>query len=154
MSHVTCHMLRVTCNFFSFQTKLWSLSVDGLLSTGPTLSSFNIILAYKSCFIGLYKVSKSVVFSVWVGQVNQWEPVKKIPLGVATFTYLGGAGLTARGFIGGQVADPQAWQGAALQSLSWLILWFVKLVSPPPSLLPLQWHQAYIIKDKGKSQEI
>ena len=46
MSHVTCHMSSVTClmsqfliNCFFF-TKLWSQSVEGLLSTGPTPSSF------------------------------------------------------------------------------------------------------------------
>ena len=36
MSHATCHML-----FFSFQTKWWSLLVEGLLSAVPTLSSFS-----------------------------------------------------------------------------------------------------------------
>ena len=41
VSRVTCHMSRVTCHFFSlfFRTKWWSLSVEGLLSTGPTPSS-------------------------------------------------------------------------------------------------------------------
>ena len=50
VSHVTCHVSRVTCHnfflfFFSFffRTKWWSLSVEGLLSTGPTPSSFNSI---------------------------------------------------------------------------------------------------------------
>ena len=52
MSHVTCHMSRVmshvsrvTCHmslfFYSFSlTKWWSFLVEGLLSTGPTPSSF------------------------------------------------------------------------------------------------------------------
>ena len=48
MSRVTCHMSRVTCHmsqfylfiFFFSRTKWWSLSVEGLLSTGPTPSSF------------------------------------------------------------------------------------------------------------------
>ena len=43
VSHVTCHMSRATCHFFFFfffWTKRWSLSVEGLLSTGPTPSSF------------------------------------------------------------------------------------------------------------------
>ena len=56
MSYVTCHMSRVTCHvscvachvsnvichfshIYFFQTKWWSLSVEGLLSTGPTPSS-------------------------------------------------------------------------------------------------------------------
>ena len=41
MSRVTCHVSRVTCHMslFFFQTKWWSLSVEGLLSTGPTPSS-------------------------------------------------------------------------------------------------------------------
>ena len=57
MSRVMCHMSRVTCHmsrffsrffllffFFSFfQTKWWSLSVEGLLSTGPTPSSLGWI---------------------------------------------------------------------------------------------------------------
>ena len=53
VSHVTCHMSRVTCHmscvtchmspFFLllFPTKWWSLSVEGMLSTGPTPSSFD-----------------------------------------------------------------------------------------------------------------
>ena len=43
VSHVTCHVSHVMCHmsqFFSFFfTKWWSLSVEGLLSTGPTPSS-------------------------------------------------------------------------------------------------------------------
>ena len=43
VSHVTCHVSHVTCHmslffFFLFRTKWWSLSVEGLLSTGPTPS--------------------------------------------------------------------------------------------------------------------
>ena len=60
MSHVTCHVSRVTCYvshftchmshsmchmsqfyfFIFFRTKCWSLAGEGLLSTGPTPSSF------------------------------------------------------------------------------------------------------------------
>ena len=48
VSHVTCHVSHVTCHmshvtFFLllfFWTKWWSLLVEGLLSTGPTPSSF------------------------------------------------------------------------------------------------------------------
>ena len=41
MSYVTCRVSRVTFFFFFFfLTKWWSLSVEGLLSTGPTPSSF------------------------------------------------------------------------------------------------------------------
>ena len=39
VSRVTCHMSHVTCHVFFVRTKLWSLSVEGLLSTGPTPSS-------------------------------------------------------------------------------------------------------------------
>ena len=42
-SHVTCHMSHIICFFvflFCFLTKLWNLLVNGLLSTGPTQSSF------------------------------------------------------------------------------------------------------------------
>ena len=45
VSRVTCHVSRVTCHmsffffFFFFLTKWSSLSVEGLLSTGPTPSS-------------------------------------------------------------------------------------------------------------------
>ena len=50
VSHVTCHMSHVTCHvshvtFFLllfFCTIWWSLSVEGLLSTGPTPSSFGL----------------------------------------------------------------------------------------------------------------
>ena len=43
VSHFTCLMSHVTCHNFVllfFWTKWWSLSVEGLLSTGPTPSSF------------------------------------------------------------------------------------------------------------------
>ena len=47
MSCVTCHVSRVTCHvshvtllFFFSRTKWWSISMEGLLSTGPRLSSF------------------------------------------------------------------------------------------------------------------
>ena len=44
MSHVTCHVSHVICHmshvFKKNLTKWWSLSVEGLLSTGPTLSNF------------------------------------------------------------------------------------------------------------------
>ena len=47
MSHVMCHVSRatrhksrVTCHMIRFRTKWWSLSVKGLLSTGPTPPSF------------------------------------------------------------------------------------------------------------------
>ena len=41
VSHVTCHVSHVLC-----RTKWWSLSVEGLLSKGPTPSSF---LTYSTC---------------------------------------------------------------------------------------------------------
>ena len=54
MSRVmTCHVSRVTCNFFSFflllffRTKWWSLLVEGLLSTGPTPSSLLTIYTFQ-----------------------------------------------------------------------------------------------------------
>ena len=52
VSHVTCHVSHVTCHgsrFFLllFWTKWWSLSVEGLLSTGPTPSSLLYELIYK-----------------------------------------------------------------------------------------------------------
>ena len=42
MSGVRCHVSRVTCNIFLkyFFTKWWNFSGEGLLSTGPTPSSF------------------------------------------------------------------------------------------------------------------
>ena len=46
VSGVTCQVSRVTCNFIIiilfFLTQWWSLSGEGLLSTGPTPSSFHI----------------------------------------------------------------------------------------------------------------
>ena len=48
VSHVTCHMSHVMCHMslLFFWTNLWSLSVEGLLSTGPTPSSFYL---YPTC---------------------------------------------------------------------------------------------------------
>ena len=40
VSRVTCPVSHVTCHVF-FWTKWWSLSVEGLLSTGPTPSTFH-----------------------------------------------------------------------------------------------------------------
>ena len=46
VSRVTCHLFS-----FSFRTKWWSLSVEGLLSTGPTQSSFYLfIIIVKECY--------------------------------------------------------------------------------------------------------
>ena len=60
MSHVTCHMSHVTCHYYYyFLTQWWSLSVEGLLSTGPTLSSFLLptwqVLNAVSLFIGTFR---------------------------------------------------------------------------------------------------
>ena len=48
VSRVTWHMSQVTCQIFFLQTKWWSLLVEGQLSTGPTLSSFNDRSAHQS----------------------------------------------------------------------------------------------------------
>ena len=52
VSLVTCHVSRVTCHMsLFFRTKWWSLSVEGLLSTGPTQSSFYLfIIIVKECY--------------------------------------------------------------------------------------------------------
>ena len=59
VSHVTCHVSHVTCHvllvtFFLFLTKLWSLSVEGLLSTGPTPSSFLMFWNILEGFLGFF----------------------------------------------------------------------------------------------------
>ena len=41
-SHVTCHVSHVTCHMSFFWTNWWILWVEGLLSTGPTPSSFQV----------------------------------------------------------------------------------------------------------------
>ena len=46
LSHVTCHMSRVTCHVSKW-TKWWSLSVEGLLSTGPTPSSLSLFTPFS-----------------------------------------------------------------------------------------------------------
>ena len=42
VSHVTCHMSYEIVFFFFFLTKWSSSLVEGLLSTGPNLSSFQM----------------------------------------------------------------------------------------------------------------
>ena len=82
MSHVTCHMSCVTCHsyyyfysifFLFFQTICWSLSVEGLLSTGPTClvsSSFEYIfqLWAKLCH---QKRKEMLCFPLWVNTEKQ-----------------------------------------------------------------------------------
>ena len=53
VSHVTCHMSQVTYHksYFFFFTKWWSLSVEGLLSMGPSPSSFYSYIDYLQCFL-------------------------------------------------------------------------------------------------------
>ena len=48
VSCVTCHVSHVTCHmyfyfFIFFLTKCWSLSLEGLLSTGPTPSTLTLL---------------------------------------------------------------------------------------------------------------
>ena len=56
-----CHMLCVTChmylNFFIFSWTNWrSLLVDGLLSTGPNLSSLQVTMVLNAIIeINIYK---------------------------------------------------------------------------------------------------
>ena len=54
MSHVTCHVSCVTCHVshitFFFLTIWWCLLVEGLLSTGPTLSIFLLVSKKKGFF--------------------------------------------------------------------------------------------------------
>ena len=54
--HVTCHMSCVICHIYLFiylfmENKLWSLSVEGLLSTGTTPSSFNSFIVVNIIII-------------------------------------------------------------------------------------------------------
>ena len=50
MSHVTCHMSHVTCHFFFFDKVVKHIG-GGLLSTGPTLTIFDIFdLTNNDCF--------------------------------------------------------------------------------------------------------
>ena len=64
VSRVTCHVSRVTCHvsfflllFFFFWTKWWSLLVEGLLSTGPTPSSFH---PYTWCCVRYWTLFKFI----------------------------------------------------------------------------------------------
>ena len=66
MSYVMCHMWWLTCHVshvvkyiyicIFFLTKWWSLSLKGVLSTGPTLSSFFYVNNLKSTFIHTKKL--------------------------------------------------------------------------------------------------
>ena len=49
MSHVMCHVSHVKYHnyYYFFVTKWWSLSVEGVLSTGPTRSSLGYILPFR-----------------------------------------------------------------------------------------------------------
>ena len=63
VSRVTCHMSCVTCHIYLFfLTKGWSLSVEGLLSTGSSPSIFFVWLKQQSwqCKVS---VGKLVYFS-------------------------------------------------------------------------------------------
>ena len=72
VSRVTCHMSHVMCHmshFFFFWTKCWSLSVEGLLLTGPTPSSFS----YKGNHLEMTMILFSVhCFSLKDGHVAIW----------------------------------------------------------------------------------
>ena len=65
MSNIPCHMSCVTCYFF-LQTKWWSLLVEGLLSTGPTQSSWwtFIILHPSVMMLKMMMLTISVTVSV------------------------------------------------------------------------------------------
>ena len=74
MSRVTCHMSRVTCHMahFFFLTMWWSLLGEGLLSTGPTLSSFFL---YNLIFIAIWVLPQIPFWSfvtIWVWVITTW----------------------------------------------------------------------------------
>ena len=55
MSCVLCHVSCVACNLF---TKCWSYLVEGLLSTGPTLSSLFLIAEKIALFVNVLRGGK------------------------------------------------------------------------------------------------
>ena len=60
MSHFTCHVSHVNFFLFFFLTKWWILSVEGLLSMGPTPSSF-----FERASEALKSTGKSVLSRGW-----------------------------------------------------------------------------------------
>ena len=74
--HLSCHLSCVTCHTFFLGgagTKWWSLTVEGLLSTGPTPSSFTICLYLYPYF--LPRLIQSIGHNVYVFVVCQPRPV-------------------------------------------------------------------------------
>ena len=77
VSHVTCHVSRVTCFFFCFFWIKWSsLSVEGLLSTGPTPSSFisYIVIGSFNGLLTSFNIAKgSHIFQIYMFLENIWN---------------------------------------------------------------------------------
>ena len=83
-TRVTCHVSHVTSHifFFFFRTKWWTLSVEGLLSTGPTPSSlYCVCLLHETLILGLHRIY-CVLGVVFVKQNNAWFK-KKLVKGLA-----------------------------------------------------------------------
>ena len=63
VSGVRCHVSHVTFFSSTFLTKCWSLLVEGLLSTGPTPSSFKKI-PEQTCLFGLGSKYNEYIFAL------------------------------------------------------------------------------------------
>ena len=85
MSRVTCHMSCVTCQFF-FLIKWWSLSVEGLSSTGLPCLVFHvkmILIISITFFINFINQTQVIYTTPELFDFKQWQKqyfVKKIKI--------------------------------------------------------------------------
>ena len=75
MSHVMCHMSHVMFFLCFFRTKGWSLAREGLLSTGPTLSSYSSIHEFIYQSIDLFNCT-SIHLPIYPSiQLSTYPPI-------------------------------------------------------------------------------
>ena len=73
VSCVTCHLSNVISHMSQKNTKWWSLLVEGLLSTGPTLSSL-ILIKLKGC--NRHQLFMRTIFAIYVRIFLSNSPMK------------------------------------------------------------------------------
>ena len=125
VSCVTCHVSNVTCIiiiFFIFFTNWWSLSVEGLLSTGPTPSSllYFIVFVWLAQLHNLPNCYLQPSHLYLRGSKSQWSNVHSSPLRLVQITDCPRhSNQSTRSYLGFQETAYTIWSPLAFTMWRW-----------------------------------